>query len=127
MKFEPTYHYAKTHEWAKEESEGIRVGISDYAQDSLGDIVYVELPAPGRQVRQGEAVAVIESVKTASDIYAPLSGEITAVNPDLAATPELVNQDPFGAGWLFLIQPQAPQELTQLMSAADYQSQVESH
>ena len=127
MKLEPTYNYAKTHEWAKEEPEGIRVGISDYAQESLGDIVYVELPNPGRQVKKGEAVAVIESVKTASDIYAPVSGEITAVNPDLSATPELVNQDPFGAGWLFLIKPQVPEELTQLMSAADYQSQVESH
>ena len=97
--------YTSSHEWVRKESDGTRtVGVSDHAQAALGDLVYIELPEVGRKVSAGEACAVVESVKAASDVYAPLSGEIVAVNADLTARPEAVNEDAYGA-WLFRIRP----------------------
>ena len=112
--------YRDTHEWAKLEDGLVVVGITDYAQGELGDVVYVELPEVGREVEAGEAVAVIESVKTASDIYAPVSGEIVAVNEALSEHPEKVNEDPYGEGWLFKIKPKDPAELETLLDAEAY-------
>jgi glycine cleavage system H protein len=113
--------YAKSHEWAKLEGDGtVRVGISDHAQGALGDVVFVEVPAAGRKVKAGEACAVVESVKAASDIYAPLSGEIVEGNSALADAPEAVNQDPYGQGWFFRIKPNNAADVNGLLDAAGY-------
>lgn len=118
--------YTKTHEWARAEADGIvRVGISDFAQEHLGDVVYLELPEPGRKVKAGEACAVVESVKAASDIYSPVSGEIVAANESLVAAPETINQDAYAA-WLFSVKPDQPGELDSLLSAAEYQQEAEA-
>jgi len=118
--------YAKTHEWAKTEADGtVTVGITFHAQEQLGDVVFVQPPDVGRKVKQGEACAVIESVKAASDIHAPVSGEIIAANPDLADKPELVNQRPYEA-WMFRIKPRVPGELDALLDSAAYQKFAES-
>ena len=112
--------YANSHEWAKLEQEGlVRVGISDFAQEQLGDVVYVELPDIGRKVKAGEACAVIESVKAASDIYSPVSGEIVDVNPVLTDAPESVNQDSY-VHWLFRVKPSDPGELDTLLTSSQY-------
>lgn len=112
--------YASTHEWARLEDGLATVGISDHAQQALGDVVYVELPKPGRQVSAGEEAGLIESVKAASDLYAPVSGAIAAVNDALEEAPETVNADPYGAGWLFKIAPEDPTELEHLLDADAY-------
>jgi len=117
--------YTKTHEWAKLEDGLVVVGISDFAQESLGDVVYVEAPEIGREVSAGEAVAVIESVKTASDVYAPVAGKVVAVNETLADEPELVNGDPYNAGWLFKLEPANEAELDTLLSPEEYAKVVE--
>jgi glycine cleavage system H protein len=96
--------YTKTHEWLTVEGKTATVGITDFAQSQLGDVVFVELPSPGRKLEAGEAFGVIESVKAASDLYAPLAGRVAEVNEKLAATPELVNSDPYGDGWLMKIE-----------------------
>jgi glycine cleavage system H protein len=112
--------YAKSHEWARAEADGIvTVGISDYAQEQLGDVVYVDLPDPGRRVSAGEAVAVVESVKAASDIFSPVSGEVVEANTSLADAPEALNQDPYGA-WLFRVRPSRAEELDALLDPAAY-------
>jgi len=114
--------YAKTHEWAKPETDGmVRVGITDFAQEQLGDVVFVELPEIGRRVKAGEACAVVESVKAASDIYSPVSGEIVAINHILGDAPESINQDAY-ANWLFCLKPSAPGELDALLDVAGYRS-----
>ena len=112
--------YASSHEWLAGDG---KVGITEHAQDQLGDVVYVELPEVGREVEAGEAVAVVESVKTASDIYAPASGKIVAVNDDLSSSPELVNSGPFGEGWLFQIE--VTSEADGLMDAEAYTAENE--
>lgn len=113
--------YAKTHEWAEIKQDGtVTVGISDHAQELLGDVVYVELPQAGRKSKAGEACAVVESVKAASDIYCPISGEIIESNGALSDKPELVNQDAYGQAWMFRIKPADPAELNQLLDAAAY-------
>jgi len=112
--------YAASHEWARLEGEVVTVGISDFAQDQLGDVVFVELPQVGRRVKAGESVAVVESVKTASDIYAPVSGEITAVNQALLDAPEAINSAPYGEGWLLKIHLSNPAELAHLLDAESY-------
>ncbi len=117
--------YTKTHEWAKPEDGLVVVGISDFAQESLGDVVYVETPEVGREVSAGEAVAVIESVKTASDVYAPIAGKVVAVNETLADEPELVNGDPYNAGWLFKIEPADAAALEALLGPEEYAKVVE--
>jgi glycine cleavage system H protein len=115
--------YTRTHEWVRSLQDGtVEIGITDHAQHSLGDLVFVEVPELGRQVGAGEPVAVVESVKAASDVYAPIAGEITAGNPELATTPELVNQDAFGAGWLMRLKPANAAVLSELMSAAEYEA-----
>ena len=112
--------YTKTHEWAKQEGADVLVGITAHAQEELRDVVYVELPAVGKAVKQGEPVAVVESVKAAFDIYAPLSGTVARVNERLSKSPQLVNQDCYGTGWFFAIKPSQPSELNALMSSDDY-------
>ena len=121
--------YTKTHEWAKRDTKDVTVGITSHAQEELRDVVFVELPKVGKIVKQAEPAAVIESVKAAFDIYAPVSGKITRVNDAAAKTPQLVNQDCYGAGWLFAIEPSAPEELSKLLSADEYakQIQVQTH
>jgi glycine cleavage system H protein len=116
--------YAKSHEWVRADGAAATVGITDHAQQELTDIVFVELPAVGRQVKAGEACAVVESVKTASDIYSPVTGEITAVNPALADNPALVNTAPHADGWLFRIKLASPAELDALLSPAQYEAQI---
>ena len=120
--------YTKSHEWIRSLTDGtVEIGITDHAQHALGDLVFVEVPEGGRAVKLGEACAVVESVKAASDVYAPIAGEITAGNPKLAAEPEAVNADPYGAGWLMRLKP-APGALAAagLLSAADYQQVLDA-
>jgi glycine cleavage system H protein len=121
--------YTKSHEWVKQEADGsVTVGITFHAQEMLGDVVFVEPPAVGRKVRRGEECGVIESVKAAADIYAPLTGEIVAANGELADAPEKINQDPYAA-WMFRIRPDSPAELSGLLDAAAYQriAEAEQH
>jgi glycine cleavage system H protein len=116
--------YTKTHEWARQEADGtVSVGITHHAQELLGDMVFVENPTPGRVLTAGEECAVVESVKAASDVYAPVAGEVVAVNEAVEASPELLNQDPYGA-WMFKIKPSG--DLSGLMDAAAYQAHVEA-
>ncbi len=112
--------YNKTHEWARKEGDVFVVGISDYAQNTLSDVVYVELPAVGDEVTRGESFGVVESVKAASDVYAPLSGKVTAINKTLDNAPEVINEDPLGDGWLIKIQSADPTEWEQLLDAQAY-------
>ncbi len=119
--------YTKSHEWVEELNDGtVRVGISDHAQELLGDMVYVELPEVGAEVHAGQECAVVESVKAASDVYSPVSGEVVAVNEQLADAPELVNRDPYGDGWIMQVRLGADQELGELMSADEYAAMVEA-
>ncbi|HET9338527.1 MAG TPA: glycine cleavage system protein GcvH [Casimicrobiaceae bacterium] len=116
--------YTSSHEWLRRESDGtITVGITDHAQGQLGDLVFVELPAVGRKVGAGEACAVVESVKAASDVYAPIAGEIVAVNDGVASTPEAVNQDAYAA-WLFRLKPADPAAMDALLDARGYQAVI---
>ena len=119
--------FLKSHEWARAEGNGrVTIGISDHAQGSLGDLVFVEVPEVGRTLAKGGAAAVVESVKAASDVYSPISGEVIATNEALGASPELVNQDPYGAGWLFKLKPSNTGELAQLLDAPAYEKVVEA-
>jgi glycine cleavage system H protein len=118
--------YAKTHEWVRIAGEYATVGITDHAQHELTDVVFVELPQNGRKLKAGESCAVVESVKTASDIYTPISGEITAINDAVVANPALVNTDPYGEGWFFKLKMTNPQEAQSLLSGDDYGKQVNS-
>jgi glycine cleavage system H protein len=112
--------YTKSHEWVRQLKDGtVEIGITDHAQHALGDLVFVEVPEKGRVLAAGEACAVVESVKAASDVYCPIAGEVTAGNPDLASAPELINQDAFGRGWLLRLRPAGAQGAAPL-SAADY-------
>lgn len=119
--------YLESHEWARVESDGtVTIGISDHAQGALGDLVFVEVPEVGKSLQKGAAAAVVESVKAASDVYSPVSGEVVAANESLGSAPELVNQDPYGQGWLFKIKPSNKDELAQLLDAAAYEKVVAS-
>ena len=113
--------YTKTHEWVRMNGKIAIVGITDFAQHQLSDLTYVELPAPGDQVTAQEEVAVVESVKAASDIYAPISGIVKDVNSALLERPEIINQDPYGDGWMFKIQPDDPSEYDMLLDAEQYE------
>ena len=118
--------YTRTHEWLREEADGsFTVGISDHAQDALGDLVLVETPEIGRKVSAGEACAVVESVKAASDIYSPIDGDIIAANDALAAQPELLNTDPYGEGWIMKIRPAGKPETAALLDANAYAETLE--
>jgi glycine cleavage system H protein len=116
--------YTESHEWIKREGENIRVGITDHAQAELTDVVYVELPKKDRQVDAKEAIAVVESVKAASDIYAPAKGKVIDVNKALESNPALLNSDPFGEGWIFLLKIDNADDLKQLKDAAAYKKQI---
>jgi glycine cleavage system H protein len=117
--------YLESHEWVRADGDAAQVGISDFAQDELGDIVFVELPAVGDEVTQDEAFGVIESIKAVSDLYAPVSGTVTAVNEALEQEPELVNESPYGDGWLLELDLADEGELDALLSADEYAGQVE--
>ncbi len=116
--------YTKTHEWIRVDGKIITVGITDYAQEQLGDLTYVEPPTPKDNVDAEEEVAVVESVKAASDVYAPLSGEIIAVNPLLVQHPELINSDPYGEGWIYKMQPDDLSEVDMLLDADQYEELI---
>jgi glycine cleavage system H protein len=117
--------YSKSHEWVRSRPDGsVEVGITDHAQHALGDLVFVEVPEKGRKVAAGDACAVVESVKAASDVYAPISGEVLEGNGALADTPELINEDPYGKGWLMRLKPSGA--VTGLMDAAAYTKMLES-
>ena len=114
--------YTKEHEWVRERDDGtVELGVTDHAQVSLGDLVFVELPDDGTVVESGDACAVVESVKAASDVYLPMSGTIVSSNEALADAPELVNTDPYGEGWLFRFRPDSPAELEDLLGSDDYE------
>jgi len=118
--------YATSHEWALLEDDGtVRVGITDHAQEALGDLVFVELPEIGQSVGKGDECSVVESVKAASDIYSPVSGEIIAVNDSLEDSPEAVNEAPYDDGWLFLVQPVDASELDEMLDADAYQQTID--
>ena len=113
--------YTESHEWVRRNPDGsVTIGITSHAQDQLGELVYVELPAPGRSLAQGEACAVVESTKAASDVYAPVAGEVIETNPALADAPQTVNGSPFQDGWLIRLRPSSPEQIDALMSAQDY-------
>lgn len=119
--------YTKEHEWLKVEGETAIEGLSDYAQSELSDIVMVELPAVGKKVKAGEPVGTIEAVKAVSDLYAGLSGEVTAVNDKVASDPALINKDPYGEGWLYKIKIEDPKEVDGLLSPEQYKELIEKH
>ncbi len=125
MKIDENVRYLETHEWARKENGEVVIGISDYAQSTLSDIVYVELPEVGDEVTKGEQFGVVESVKAAGDVYAPMSGEVIAVNEELEDAPEMVNADAFGKGWLIRIEPSSPDEWDELLNSKAYKQVVE--
>ncbi len=117
--------YTKSHEWVRQAQNGaLEIGITDHAQSALGDLVFVEVPDVGRALKAGEACAVVESVKAASDVYSPLAGKVVANNSALMAKPELLNEDPYGAGWLFRLESSGPVDAGEFMSASAYESFV---
>jgi len=126
MKIDPNVRYSESHEWARQTDDLIVIGISDYAQSTLSDIVYIELPEVGDEIAKGEQFGVVESVKAAADVYAPMSGEVVAINEALEDQPELVNEDAFGEGWLLKIQPSDPGEWESLLDAEAYKKVVEA-
>ena len=121
-----TTRYTKDHEYIRIEGDAAIVGITDYAQQQLGDVVYVELPSIGKTVKKGDEAAVVESVKAASEVYAPVSGEVTAVNGDLEGSPGTVNEEPAGRGWFFKVRLKDPSELDGLMTEEQYRDYVQS-
>jgi glycine cleavage system H protein len=124
MNFPENLKYTKDHEWVLIEGETGTVGITDYAQGELGDVVFVELPAVGKTVKQGESFGTIEAVKAVSDLYAPVSGAVTAVNPELGSVPETVNKDPYGKGWMVKLKLTHPNEGAGLLSATAYKALI---
>lgn len=114
--------YTSDHEWAKKEGGGIKVGITDYAQDALGDVVFVALPKPGERVESGKAMGEVESTKSVSDLYAPVSGTVAEVNEELADSPQRLNEDPYGGGWICVITPDEEAAVDSLMDAEAYQA-----
>jgi len=118
--------YTKNHEWAKLDEGLAVVGITDYAQEQLGDIVYVELPQPGDTVEKSQSFGIIESVKAASDLFAPIGGEVVAINEELVGRPELVNQDPYEGGWMVKVQPEDEMQMDDLLTAEEYAAHLET-
>jgi glycine cleavage system H protein len=116
----PDLRYTKDHEWVKVDGDVATIGVTDFAANQLGDVVFVDLPAAGRSVEQFAAFGVVESVKAVSDLYAPVSGEVVEVNPDLAGQPELVNSDPFGGGWMIRVRVTEAAQIDGLLDAAAY-------
>ncbi|WP_433623955.1 glycine cleavage system protein GcvH [Halomicrococcus sp. NG-SE-24] len=117
--------YLESHEWVEQSDDTAKIGISDFAQDELGDVVFVELPDEGDDVTQGDEFGVVESIKAVSDLYSPVSGSVTAVNDALENEPELVNDDPFGDGWMLEVELDDAGELDDLLSAEEYREQIE--
>jgi len=126
MKFPDDLKYTKSHEWVRPNGKAAVCGITDYAQHELSDVVYVELPDVGDEVKAGAQCAVVESVKIAADVYAPISGKVTKINMELDAAPETVNNDPYGAGWFFHVEMSDPAELDALMDADEYKAHTEA-
>jgi glycine cleavage system H protein len=126
MMYPNDYSYSKDHEWIKIEGGEATIGITDYAQKQLGDIIFVELPAVGKALDAGQPIGVVESVKSVSDIYAPIGGEIAAVNEELTQAADLVNKDPHGGGWIVRMRIRDKAELDGLMTASDYEKHIES-
>lgn len=124
MNYPKELRYTKSHEWARRETGKIVVGITDYAQHEISDIVYVELPKVGKDAEKEKAVCVVESVKAAFDIYAPVSGKVKAINTTLESDPGIANQDPYGKGWLFEIEPSNPAEWDSLMTSEQYEQHI---
>ena len=125
MEFPQDLKYSKEHEWIKVEGNTVTIGITDYAQDSLGDVVYVELPNEGAAMVQGETFGVIESVKAVSDLYSPVSGNIIEVNDSIIDNPDVVNEEPYGDAWMLKVELTSADELNELLSSDDYQQHVE--
>ncbi len=125
MKLDPEARYTESHEWARMADDEIVCGVSDHAQETLSDVVYVELPMVGDVFEAGDPYGIVESVKAASDLYAPVGGEVVAVNEELESAPELVNQDPYGDGWMIRLEPSDADELGDLMDADEYEKFVE--
>ncbi|MDQ2950333.1 MAG: glycine cleavage system protein GcvH [Acidobacteriota bacterium] len=124
MSYPETYKYTKEHEWVSAEGGTGTIGITDHAQHELGDIVFVDLPKPGKHIKKGDTLGSVESVKAVSDIYSPVSGEVIAVNDLLSKSPEKLNEDPHGEAWLAKLNLSAAGEINELMSAADYQKYI---
>jgi glycine cleavage system H protein len=124
MQYDTAAQYHSSHEWARKDGDLIVIGISDYAQDSLGDVVFVELPAVGKKLKKDEAFGVVESVKAASDVYAPVSGVVAQVNAGLVENPGLINTEPFAGGWFIKVKPDDPAEYDALMTASAYEAYV---
>jgi glycine cleavage system H protein len=122
MNYPDDLRYARNHEWVRTDGSMVRMGISDYAQDALGDVVYVELPKVGTTVERGQAFSEVESTKSVSDVYAPVSGRVVEVNDALDSNPELINSDPYGDGWFVVIEATDLGELDDLSSAAEYEA-----
>ena len=118
--------YTNDHEWVMEEGDMLVIGISDYAQDSLGEIVYIELPSEGDEITKGDPFGAVESTKAVSDLYAPLSGDVMEVNEALLDAPETINEDPYGEGWMIKVRPYDPGELEDLMESGSYTEHIES-
>lgn len=125
MKLDANAKYQESHEWVRQEGDLIVCGITDHAQDSLSDVVYLELPEVGSAFERGQIFGVVESVKAASDLYIPMSGEIVEINSALVDTPEVINEDPFGAAWMIKIKPSNPSEWDSLLSGEDYKKSAE--
>jgi len=125
MDFPENLKYTREHEWARQKGEKVLVGVTDFAQDQLGDVVYVELPAVGDEVKKGESFGVVESTKAVSELYAPISGKVVEVNDPLVESPETVNDDPYEEGWMIAIEPSDPRELAELLDVAAYRALIE--
>ena len=126
MEYPDELRYTKEHEWVRTEERGVRVGITDYAQDALGDVVYIDLPEVGTAVRAGSAFGEVESTKSVSDVFSPLDGTIIERNPLIEERPELVNEQPYGDGWLVLVEPSDPGAIAELLDAGSYRAFVEA-
>ncbi len=126
MNYPEGLFYSKEHEWAKKDGELAVIGISWHAQDSLGDVVYIELPAVGTELKPMQEFGVVESVKTVSTLYCPISGKVIEVNQELAKHPEAVNEDPYGKGWMIKVKMSRPDDLKDLMNAKDYQASLKA-
>jgi glycine cleavage system H protein len=125
MEFPEDLRYTKEHEWLRDEGGRARVGITDFAQDALGDVVYVDLPEVGTQVEAGQPMGEVESTKSVSDVFSPVTGVIAETNPVVQDSPEVVNQQPYGEGWLVVIDPTDPSQLDQLLDATAYRASLE--
>ncbi|TMQ66610.1 MAG: glycine cleavage system protein GcvH [Candidatus Eisenbacteria bacterium] len=127
MNVPKSLHYTKEHEWIRVEGDEVIVGVTDYAQGELGDVIFVELPAPGTKVAQMKAFGTIDAVKTVSDLFAPVGGEVTAVNTELKENPALVNQSPYDKGWMVRIRVANPKEIDTLLNAGAYEKHLGAH